>query len=615
MKTIVEKDFLLEDLEESTHKKNAWMILWLREWNTYNWLMTSLISTIIVSEIYAIILSVSPNFLVSLWLSLGVSSIIISSLLTGLLLLSIGLATGALFYSAHLAYNSMTTVEQSYQPLIEVWSKNTKIYSHILENLLDDDNFLKITQALKDFPPARPLHEFLSREENVESVRKILVLLKKIWAAETADASIKTLALTLLSEYVQEENAKDHINRIWALWEILQHHEEPQLDLIIKIIKNSSLIAPYFEQVQAFSSQPEVIHMVVDKPELLPYLNAVNKTFKADSSTVRAANIKSLYQLFQTESPIHLSKESPEQKPLEIHPEILEMVKSLHAKHPDSFVCIWDKLIHHTHLSWAESLVLKLKDSPYPELIQDPLQFMRVLSIFGEIHLSSDAEIEAFNTRLAILSQDDSYDKIIEILHRLNSIHFFHIHFIEQMLLKADLSSNLVLLNVYLEKILDESQDEAQLTKDLEKLLINNEALHAQLNELAKKQMTTEENLVLVVKNYLYPELIQALEQGQKPAKPFNPIRKLRKILHMLPEQNQAKAPSAVAVARLDSTPMTPMLVQTHEEAKVTEQETAREDVKNAYRIWKKHHESSIFSNTTTQRTIDEETSVSSPGI
>ncbi|HBB53255.1 MAG TPA: hypothetical protein DCZ80_05090 [Legionellales bacterium] len=587
MKTIEEQDFLLEDLDESKQNKNTWMVLWLREWSTYNWLMSSFISTIIVSEVYAIILSVTPNLFVSLWLSWGITSLLLSSLLTGFLIVSLGLLTGALFYSAHLAYNSMKTIENSYQPLIEVWSKNTKLYNLILENLLDDDTFLKITQALKDFGPAKPLHDFLSQEENVESVRKILSLLKKIWAAETADASIKTLALTLLSDYVQEENAKDNISRIWALWEILQNQEGPQLDLIIKIIKNSSLIAPYFEQLQAFSSQPEVVQMLVDKPELLPYLNAINTTFKADAASVKAANIKSLYQVFQSPSPGLSSVELTPNKTIEIHPEMLAVIKSIHAQEPQAFVCIWDKIIHHRHLAWAENLVLKIHQGPYQDLIQNPLKLLCMLSIFADINLKTDAELEAFHTRLAFLSDDESYEQIIETLHLLDSLKFIHIHSIEKMLLKADISANLTLLKLYMQHILDETIDEAQVQIDLEKLLINNETLHLHLNTIADKKMTSEENLVLVIKNYLYPELIQALEQGEKPAKKFNPIRKLQKILHMLPEQRPERKPDAVAIANLSSTPMTPLRVETKEQD--------FDDVRSAYQHWKKDKQNTLF--------------------
>jgi hypothetical protein len=602
MKTTEEKDFLLEDLDESKHKQNTWMVLWLREWSTHNWLMSSFISTIIVSEVYAIILSVSPNFFVSLWLSWGITSLLLSSLLTGLLILSLGLLTGALFYSAHLAYNSMKTIENSYQPLIEVWSKNTKIYSLILEKLLDDDTFLKITQALKDFGPAKPLHDYLSQEENVESVRKILSLLKKIWAAESADASIKTLALTLLSEYVQKDNAKDHINRIWALWEILQNQEGPQLDLILKIIKNSSVISPYFEQLQAFSSQPEVVQMLVDKPELLPYLNAINTTFKDDAPSVKAANIKSLYQVFQTQSPGLSSVQLTPNKAINIHPEMLEIIKSIHAREPQSFVCIWDKIIHHRHLAWAEQLILKIHESPHQDLIQNPLKLLCMLSIFADINLKTEAELEAFNTRLAILSDEKSYEQIIETLHLLDSLRFIHIHFIEQMLLKADIRANLTLLKLYMQHILDETIDEAQIQIDLEKLLINNETLHLHLNTIAEKNMTSEENLVIVIKNYLYPELIQALEQGEKPAKKFNPIRKLQKILHMLPEQRPQRNLSAVAIANLSSTPMTPLRVEAKEEDFVDE-------VRAAYQQWKKGKQQSLFKST------DSETSETAPNL
>lgn len=585
------KEFLLEEQDEKYHGKTAWMIIWFRQWNTSNWLMSSFLSTIILSEIYAVVLSVSPNFILSFWLYLGIHSLILSSFLTVICLIAAGLLCGALTYSAHLTYNAMKIYEINYQPLIDVWSSNTKIYGAILEQLLDDDHFYKMTQVLKDFAPAEPLQKFLRNEENIESVKKILVLLKQIWTADSLDSSFKTLAISLLSEYVQEKNAKERINHIWQLWELLKVHDTLNVDTMLYVIKNSSIIAPYFQQLQLFINHPEVIQMVVEKPELLPYLNAVNTTFKNDAPEFRAENIRSLYQSFQSAAPLtqkSICIISPHPT-VTIHSEITQLLKSLHDKDTHTFICIWDKLVHHKNLDWAEKLVLKLNHEKYQVMIQDPLKILRILSIFGNLSVKKDPEIQAFKQRLAFLSQEESYEKIIEILFLLDSIDFFHIGFIERLLLKSDLSACELLLKVYIQHVFDKSESPEKLASNMEKLLLHNNLLNHQLNILADNQMTSEENISLIIKNYLYPELIHVQENHHHLSKKFNPFKKIQKLLNMTPP---TKDPHHVII-NVSSTPLSPVLI---EESENYSSLTMIDEARKTHQHWSKTKNIGLFS-------------------
>lgn len=288
---------LLKKLDEKdTDVHPTWFIVWTKEWNTSSWLMSSFISSIIMFEIYAVILSVYPNFMISIWLSLGIQTLMLTSIMTVLSIICLGFITGAVVYSAHLALTSMENFEKIYMPLVETWSNNAKRYGPILLNLLNDENFLKITQSLKDIPAAQPLVEFLKNDENAESVQKIIKLLKEIWSQDTIDMQVKTLVIHLLTKYVQEENAKQHIDNIWVLWQFLQKNEQLNIDTIINVLQNSSQVQALVGQINTFSNEPDIIKNALEKPELLTYIHAINSSFPNRPTCEKAHSIRQFYQ-------------------------------------------------------------------------------------------------------------------------------------------------------------------------------------------------------------------------------------------------------------------------------------------------------------------------------
>jgi hypothetical protein len=591
---------ILEDLEHQGENKDAWLVLWLRDWNISNWLMSSLISSIILSEIYAVVLSIYPNFMVSLWLSFGVSSVILSSLLTFMSIVSLGLITGAAVYSAHLAYQAMRVLEKSYQPLIQIWSSNTKLYGLILKNLLDDDNFLKITKALKEYPPAKPLHEFLKKDENIESVKKILHLLKKIWAEDSIDASVKTLVISLLSEYVQEENAKQHIDNIWTLIELLQKYEGFNLDLMIKAIQNSSQFGPILAQLENYGSEPDVIQKLCDKPELLPYFNAVNEHLDEQSLSNRASNMRSLYfyvkyDLTNEANREHMLSELPKlADEFDVKPSLFKLIKDKYFATPETFMVIWDKLIHHHHSEWIGALLLHMNQEPYIEFIENPKKLLKILNIFDNLTCESELEIQTLIERINLLSLDANADKVAQILKYFDACQCFNIELVEQVLLKSDLNLSLEILKTYQLHIYDAEQSESVVLEDLQKLLVNNHLLQLHLNSPAENGLSLEENKILVTKNYLHPETRPAEETVQAPEvavrKKPNFWRKVKKVLHLLPEQNQtatnAQAPT-VAESKVESENVASATTSPPSRVETASKESFSQETREAYRRWK----------------------------
>lgn len=290
-------DLLMKKLnQEEPDLQSSWLILWSKEWNISKWLMSSFISCLIFGEIYAIILSVNPNFIISIWLALGIQSLVLTSMLTFFTIVSLSLITGALVYSIQLALTSMQNYEKIYLPLIETWSNNSKNYGPILVQLLSDRNFLKITESLNNYPAAQPLVDFLKNDENAESVHKILVLLREIWSQDTIDMQIKTLIINLLTQYVQKDDAKLHIDNIWKLWEFLEKHEELNLEMVLNVLQNSSQVQEFVGQIETFNQDPQLIKQALAKPEMLTYVKAINAAVPRKSLLERANSMRQVYE-------------------------------------------------------------------------------------------------------------------------------------------------------------------------------------------------------------------------------------------------------------------------------------------------------------------------------
>lgn len=352
--------------ETETMIETSWYAIWAKEWNTSTWLMSSLISTLILGEIYAIVLSVYPNFMITIWLSLGIQSLLYTSLMTFLSILTLGVISGTLFYAAHLIIKSMNHFEDIYHLWLEVWTQQTKHYTPALIEQLNVENIEKITRILEEFPAATPLVQFLKNDKNAESIQQVVKLLKDIWSQESMDAQIKVLTIHLLTQYVQEDNAKLHINNIWILWEYLQKNPELNLQMMLKVLENSSQIQKLVEQIQTHSNQPDMIHHAFAKPEMLPYVQAMEETFPKRNLGERTESTRQLFE-DTTDSLISC--------PLFNHlQELDDHEKSIRVK-------LLDTIINHPQSQQIKTLLIEI-NAIYPTFFSDINKTLQILKLF-----------------------------------------------------------------------------------------------------------------------------------------------------------------------------------------------------------------------------------------
>ncbi|NDH08370.1 MAG: hypothetical protein EBY16_01905 [Gammaproteobacteria bacterium] len=427
-----------------TEASPHWYKLWLKTWNYSHWLITSVISSLILAEIAAVILSAYPSLFASLWLSLGISSSLTIGIVSVAAILSLGLVSGWLLYAGHLAYQAASSLELDYEPLVKLWSINGHHYDIIFKKLLDDDNFLKLSRFIKYIPAAKGIHDYLQNPRNVDSVRKILQLLDKLWSADALDQQSKTLGMLFLSGHMQTAEADEHINNIFALCEILWQNKDANHDLFVEVIKNSSLLKPHLEDLKAISADMELFSKYIVDPSLILTHQFI------ESSPHDFAEHE--FKQDEEESISNLVPQSEAAK------QIKQIFAHHYDKNPQILEKIGQKLIEHPQLEIIEPLIQALsalEDGHHLLADEHALEILLDLS-FARTSISEMANFAQLAARLYGLGNFSSV-------------------FMQTILFEKPLALSLELLKGYHNKIYKAQTAHAQVALELEKLLIDNQ--------------------------------------------------------------------------------------------------------------------------------------------
>lgn len=421
-----------------------WYMLWLKTWNYSHWLVTSVISSLILAEIAAVVLSAYPSLFASLWLSLGITSSLTIGIVSVAAIISLGLVSGLLFYAGHLAYQASTSLELDYEPLVKLWSINGHHYDIIFKKLLDDDNFLKLSRFIKYIPAAKGIHDYLQNPRNVDSVRKILQLLDKLWATDALDQQAKMLGVHFLSGHMQTAEADEHINNIFALCEILWQNKDANHDLFVEVIKNSSLLKPHLEDLKAISSDMELFSKCIADPSLI-----------LRHQSIASSSLDLTEQEFKQDEEESISNLDPQS---EAAKQIKQIFAHHYDKNPQILEKIGQKLIKHPQLEKIEPLILGLSGlEDGKRLLADE----HALEILLDLFLARTSISE-----MALLA---------ELAARLYGLGDFSSVFMQTILTEKPLALSLELLKGYHTKIYKAQTAHAQVAQELEKLLIDNQ--------------------------------------------------------------------------------------------------------------------------------------------
>jgi len=454
----------------------TWIKLWWKNWNYTHCLMTSVIMTVITSEIYTVILSVYPHFLTTFWFSLGVSSYTFATILSIGTLLGLGLLTGWMIYSSHLLYQSLDIANHEYQPLIELWTNYNQEYSYIVNQLMSDNSFMKFSQYLKSKNLPEPVVRFLGNVDNIDQIKKVSMLLKRIWDIENVDEKLKAMTLHILSEYADIHNTTEHIDNIWSLCNLLLDKKQFNPDTVLRTIENSHTLKPYLPRLQHLNIHQDLLYKLIDEPQLMEFFLAQHFYFDNEDERV-LFNMDILYiymrnELDRLENFQTLQSTIPQK--LLITSETYRYLLSFKDK-PEAFVAIWDHLLHLEPLHLVESTFQYINiQSTYQKYGNQAEFWMQLTALLDKNPNDID---ENFTQLINTLNIDDAnskkhfYDVLVQ-LYECKSLNKKTIHL---YLTSPDVSGAIERLEQYVKTSWSPGKSAEDTLKELENTLLRPE--------------------------------------------------------------------------------------------------------------------------------------------
>lgn len=431
---------------ESKHQ--AWIELWWKNWSYTQWLLSSMITSVIATEVYTILLSIYPNFMLNLWMSIGLTSITLSTVLTYGLILGAGLFTGWLIYSAHLAFVSIRAANKDYQPLIELWTQFNQDSSTTITALLHDDNFLKLSKFLSAHPLPEPIKAFLTNKGNLNGITKLVDLLKKIWSLDNIEEKIKTLTLDVLSQCASDTNHEERIENISSLCHLLIETNQFNHEMVTKTLENSEQFNPYLAQLKSLKHK-DLLQKLIEEPKLMAFYTAMQDVFKDDPERI-TRNTESIYYhlRFDLTNTATLSKFKTQftnaEQMLVVSPQIYQWLKQDYFSQPDVFVSLWNQFAHHPYPQWIRPIFeFMTANDKYRPLLMNKLACQALLDVFNRPSLISEPNYLQISQSVTDFTKQGQYamlcdillylqntpalnTKVIEKLIQNDNIHFLH---------------------------------------------------------------------------------------------------------------------------------------------------------------------------------------------
>lgn len=412
-------------------KKNkkylAWTQLWRKHWSYTEWLISSAISSVIVGEIYALFLIVYPNFMLNLWLAIGISSMTLATGLTYGLIVLTGLLLGWLIYSAHLAILSLQAADKDYQPLIDLWTSFNQDQKDIINALISDESFLKLSKFLSEQSLPEPILSFLQKSQNFGEIKKLMELLKKIWSIEHMGDKLKTLTLNILSEFITEGDAAEKIEKISNLCQLLVQTNQFNHEMVAKTLEKRSEFNPYLTQLQTLTSQQDLLHKLIEEPKLMPFYVAAQASFANEAQRI-AQNTESLYfyiryELANPQALAHFnSLNIATPRPLNVKPSIYNWLKQDYFSQPQVFIQLWDRFTRHPFSEWLQPIFeFMTAHDRYRPLLSNHEACTQLINVFNRSSLLQDPNYPALANAFNQIMQQNKLPLLCDVLLKLHA--------------------------------------------------------------------------------------------------------------------------------------------------------------------------------------------------
>lgn len=455
-----------------------WVKLWVLNWNYSHWLMTSIISTVLCSEVYSILLSVYPDFLAAFWFNLGVSSSFIASTLAISTVLMTGLLSGWLIYSAHLAYYAFKTANHDYQPLIDLWQNYNHSHGELIDKLLTDQNFYSLSKYLQEQNLPEPIKGFLSNQQNIHQVNKVMNLLKRIWQIEKLDDKIKALSVNILSEFSKSDSSQEHLDNIWNLCDMLLSKNEFTHENVLKSLENSQQLKSYVPTLSQLSMHKDLLHKMIEEPKLMEFFLAAQEEFQGQDERINHdIELLHLYlvnkleqaEVFKQFKILNASKAM-------VTPVCFSWAKNF-TEQPHKFIKLWDNLLHHPNLQWFEGALGLMLEQPekYNTMLLNFDSAFNLTNLFNRLSSTNTDEFKLFTTLYNLLNEIEDKELFCEVLLALNNCHMLNESMLIELFIQNDWKQSANNLKLYVDKIWTPETSAHATETDLKQFLVHPE--------------------------------------------------------------------------------------------------------------------------------------------
>ena len=338
-------------MQEAQEKDPLWLIIWNKEWRTIDWLATSMVSSVLISEMYQIIASVYPLFLSHLWLHLGINSILIVGFLNFGTWVMLSLALGWAIYSLHLASRSIHTFENDYQPLIDLWTIQNPIPDEIIKKLITKENFVTLAQWLNNEEIPQVIKDYLQNADNCNHISKVISLLQLIFENENPDTKFKNFFIELFNHPNADENQVERIEHICELalflWDGKLHESED----FYKILEKNADYSNYLPQLELAQSNGDLLQILLETPSLMKFY-ASSLELYPNQPNESLTLIKSLASYMREEYPLPIKRD------------IFIWLFSAYKERPAEWLPIWKKLCTHPNIESLQNVLEKIMVHP-----------------------------------------------------------------------------------------------------------------------------------------------------------------------------------------------------------------------------------------------------------
>lgn len=496
----------------------AWIKLWHKNWNYTHWLMTSMITTVISSEIYSILLSIYPEFLNIYWLNLGITSSTFASILSFSTVLGLGILSGWLFYSLQLFVFSLQLATKDYKPLIDLWKTYNHEHDAIINQLFTDENFHHLSKFLKDQSLPSPIAKFLGNHENIEQVKNVLNMLKRIWQIEKVDNKLKALSINILSEISKSEHTQEHINNISQLCNLLIDNNQFNQETVLKTLENSHLLHSYIPKLQQLSVHKDLIYKLIEEPKLMEYFLITQELFPGQNERV-IHNIETLYvylrhDLTHPESYISFkNSQVPNSKNATVSPDCFIWLQTFQQQ-PKSMMIIWDNLLHHPKLDWIEDAIIHMANhDEFNSFIHQADSVIDLTALFNRLSILNHDEFRSVASLFKNYQDERQKSVFCKYLIMLNQCHALSEELILFVFNQPNLEAQQNLLQLYVEKIWKADTTKETVVEDIKSIFIENSHIKQTI-----QQLTIPEAIVLKKPSLTQPSL-PPIEVVKKPSR------------------------------------------------------------------------------------------------